>query len=99
MTTDSNGNIWVAMHDGSKVVQIDPGAQMQIQKVDFPTKNMTSVAFGGPHLDVLYATSARRFLTPEELSSHSPECHGALFEVTNLGVKGIAGGWNYAGPL
>ena len=78
-------------------MHIDPVAGKKIGQIDFPTTNMTSVAFGGPNLDILYATSAEHFLSKEDLAAQ-PDA-GALFEVTNIGVKGLAAGFNYKGPI
>jgi len=97
MTIDANGNLWIAVFDGKKVIHIDPKVGKKIGQIDFPTKNMTSVAFGGPNLDILYATSAEHFLSEEELAAQPTA--GALFEVTNVGAKGLAPGFNYRGPL
>jgi len=58
---------------------------------------MTSVAFGGPNLDIMYATSAEHFLSKEELAAQ-PDA-GCLFEITNVGAKGLSPGFNYKGPL
>jgi sugar lactone lactonase YvrE len=58
---------------------------------------MTSVAFGGVNLDILYATSAEHFLSKEELGAQPGA--GGLFEVRGLGVKGVDGGWEYKGVV
>jgi len=96
MTIDSDENLWIAVFAGGKVIKVDPRQGKKIGQIDFPTKNMTSVTFGGPNLDILYATSAEHFLSKEELASQPA---GALFEVKNVGAKGIAAGFNYKGPV
>jgi sugar lactone lactonase YvrE len=52
-----------------------------------PIRRPTSVAFGGPDLDILYVTSMGAQLSPD----HSKDNHqsGALFAITGLGVRGI----------
>jgi len=97
MTIDANGNLWVAVFAGKKVVHIDPKVGKKIGQLDFPTTNITSVAFGGPNLDILYATSAKHFLSEAELASQPSA--GALFQVTNVGARGLAAGFNYRGPV
>jgi gluconolactonase len=97
MTIDENGHLWIAVFDGKKVIHVDPLAGKKIGQLDFPTKNVTSVAFGGPNLDVMYVTSAEHFLSKEELAEQKDA--GALFEVRGLGVKGLAPGFNYRGPI
>lgn len=47
---------------------------------------VTSAAFGGPNLDVLYVTTAA---TARD-GAQSPQS-GHLFKVTGLGVKGLPG--------
>lgn len=57
-----------------------------MHKVDFPCKNVTSCCFGGPHLDILYVTTAKREL-PEEEKDSEPLA-GAVFAVTGHGTRG-----------
>lgn len=57
------------------------------QKIEIPAKQVTSVAFGGPNLDILYVTTANLKMGTTEMSSNS-ELAGKLFEVTGLGAKG-----------
>jgi sugar lactone lactonase YvrE len=57
LTVDADGYIWVAVWGGSAVQCYRPDGRLcQIVKV--PSANVTSCAFGGPGLDVLYITSA-----------------------------------------
>lgn len=76
-----------------QVIKIDPRAGKKLLQIDFPTKNVTSCAFGGPNLDILYVTSAEHFLSDEELKAQ-PDA-GAIFAVTGLGARGVAGGWSF----
>lgn len=48
-----------------------------------PAEQITSAAFGGPNLDILYVTSAKK-----EFKSKQPPPAGGLFKITGLGVKG-----------
>lgn len=52
-------------------------------EIKLPAEQITSVAFGGPNLDILYATSSAKNVTSEQL-----EPAGKLFKITGLGVKG-----------
>ncbi|XP_013139366.1 PREDICTED: regucalcin-like [Papilio polytes] len=83
MTIDTDGNIWVAIFNGSCVLKIDPKAGTVLQRVPIPAKQVTSVTFGGPNLDVLFVTTASMFITEEQ----KPPC-GSTFMVFGLGVKG-----------
>jgi len=97
MTIDSNGNLWVAVFAGKRVLHVDPREGKLIDYIEFPTVNITSVAFGGPNLDILYATSAQHGLSPEEKAAQ-PDA-GCLFKITNTGAKGLSAGSNYKGKL
>lgn len=55
-------------------------------EIKFPAEQVTSAAFGGPNLDILYVTSAST-----ERSGPQPKPAGSLFKVTGLGAKGFAG--------
>lgn len=83
MTIDTDGNIYLAVFHGSKVLKISPSGQL-LQEIKVPAKQVTSVAFGGPNLDELYVTTARRPF----LEQQGPQA-GATFKVTGLGVKGF----------
>uniref|UniRef100_A0A182F1R5 Regucalcin n=1 Tax=Anopheles albimanus TaxID=7167 RepID=A0A182F1R5_ANOAL len=83
MTIDAEGNLYVAMFGGSKVVKISPEKKI-IQEIKIPAPQVTSVAFGGPHLDELFVTTAGKlFKDPQK------DPAGALFRVTALGAKGL----------
>lgn len=49
-----------------------------------PASQISSVAFGGPNLDILYVTSAA-LAKFGALGQHA----GSLFKVTGLGVEGL----------
>ncbi|XP_046408358.1 regucalcin-like [Ischnura elegans] len=89
MTIDRNGNLWVACFDGSQVIHVDPRTRQLLGRVSIPAERVTSVAFGGPQLDVLYVTTSRFGLTPEQLAKQ-PHA-GSVFAVTGLGVSGLPG--------
>ncbi|CAG9787984.1 unnamed protein product [Diatraea saccharalis] len=82
-TIDTEGNLWVAVFDGSCVLNINPRTGQLLRKIPIPAKQVTSATFGGPNMDVLYVTTASLNIEGEQL----PPC-GATFAVTGLGVKG-----------
>ncbi|WP_298555915.1 SMP-30/gluconolactonase/LRE family protein [uncultured Algibacter sp.] len=86
MTIDENNMLWVAMWNGNAVIQFNPNTGNVIQKVEVPAHNITSCAFGGKDLNMLYITSARVDMTEEELEKYP--LSGSVFKV-NLGVKGV----------
>ncbi|XP_018404205.1 PREDICTED: regucalcin-like isoform X2 [Cyphomyrmex costatus] len=87
MTIDANGNLWIALFGGSRVIHVDPKTGKVLCKVELPVENVTSVTFGGPLLDTLYVTTSGYNITVEQRKA-SPHA-GALFAVTGLGVHGV----------
>ena len=57
------------------------------------SKNLTSVIFGGPDLNVLFVTSMRRIAHPMNGKFSRPAAPeplaGGLWRVTGLGVRGL----------
>lgn len=87
MTIDVDGNLWVAVFNGYKVIKIDPRKpNTLLETVELPAKQVTSVAWGGENLDILYVTSGSFAVDGLELL---PPNHGATFKVTGLGTKGL----------
>jgi gluconolactonase len=84
MTIDANGSLYVATFGASKVFKINPATGAIELEINFPAEQVTSAAFGGPNLDILYVTTAAK-----EFKSPQPPPAGKLFKVTGLGVKGL----------
>ena len=87
MTIDTDGNLWVAVFDGSCVLHINPTTSELITTLKFPAKQITAPTFGGPNLDILYVTSAQLVVKGQ----HQPSPAGAVFKVTGIGAKGFPG--------
>ncbi|CAD0201971.1 unnamed protein product [Chrysodeixis includens] len=84
MTIDTDGNLWVAMFYGSCVLKIDPRTGSILERIPIPAKEVTSVTFGGPNLDILYVTTGRMgYGGPAD-----PPPAGAVFAVTGISAKG-----------
>lgn len=86
LTIDADGNLWVAIWDGGRVVQISPEGE-ELAQILLPVSRPTSVAFGGPDLRTLYITSARVDLPENELSAQPYA--GALFSI-RMQVAGLS---------
>jgi sugar lactone lactonase YvrE len=56
---DSEGNYWVAMFEGGRVVKLSPSGD-QLDEIKLPVRCPTMVAFGGADLRTLYITSASK---------------------------------------
>ncbi|MBB3124287.1 sugar lactone lactonase YvrE [Mesoflavibacter sabulilitoris] len=66
MTIDQNDMLWVALWNGNAVAQFNPKTGQLISKIEVPAHNVTSCAFGGKNLDVLYITTSTKDMTNEE---------------------------------
>lgn len=80
LTIDEEGFIWSARWGGSCIKRHAPDGKL-IETISFPVRNITSMCFGGAHLNELFVTSAKE---PGEKSTLA----GALFKVT-VQVKGL----------
>lgn len=66
---------------------MNPKTQKLLKKVEIPAKNVTSVTFGGPLLDVLYVTTSGHNLSAEQRKNYPYA--GCVCAVKGLGVRGI----------
>lgn len=85
-TVDAEGFVWSCFNLGGKVARLAPDGRVD-RVIDMPVDTPSSLAFGGPGLDVLYVTSMHSGGPGAE--SHSP-LGGALFAVHGLGTVGLA---------
>ncbi|EDW57403.2 regucalcin isoform X2 [Drosophila virilis] len=83
MTIDTEGNIYVATFNGATIYKVNPSTGKVLLEIKLPTKQITSVAFGGPNLDILYVTTAAKF--------NQPAPAGTTYKVTGLNAKGYPG--------
>jgi len=86
MTIDADGNLWIALWGGGRVVCYDPRTGALLHTVPVPAPNPSSCAFGGPELKTLFITTARQGLS-EEILRQFPHS-GDLF-CTTPGVAGV----------
>ena len=85
MAMDVEGKIWLALWGGWGVVRLDPETGEELARLELPVSQVSACAFGGPNLDELYITSARKNLSEEALEKQ-PHA-GSLFKA-RLGVTG-----------
>jgi sugar lactone lactonase YvrE len=85
MTVDAEDCLWIAFWDGWCVRRFSPQGNCLAQ-IRVPVRRPTSCAFGGPALDQLFLTSARRGLSDQELIDQ-PWAGGLLR--LNPGVNGV----------
>ncbi len=81
---DVDGCYWSALHAGARLRRFRPDGRVE-RDVILPVTNPTMCAFGGEDLDVLYVTSAREKLSPEQVS-REPQA-GGIFAF-RPGVRG-----------
>lgn len=86
-TVDSEGCVWVGMYGGWQALRFSPAGEL-IERVRFPVANITKLAFGGPDLKTVYATTARHLLTPEALERQPQAGDLFAFQVDVPGVPG-----------
>lgn len=83
MTSDMNGNLWIAMWGGAQVTQWDPAAGRLINQIPLPVFQPSSCVFGGKDYNELYITSARIGMDDSQLKKY-PLSGGIFKVVTNL---------------
>ncbi len=86
MAIDAEGMLWVAHFGGTCVRRWNPQNGALLSQIDLPTAQITSCAFGGPDLDILYITSAANGYTEADFA-REPHA-GGLFAV-KPGVRGV----------
>ena len=85
MTTDAQGDLWVAMWQGDAVTHWSGETGELIEVFRLPAARITSVAFGGPEFRDLYATSAADDQeNPPGPGDHEPK-GGDLFVIRDVG--------------
>ncbi len=65
---DSQGNYWVAMFEGGRVLQLSPAGQV-LQALEVPARCPTMPCFGGEDLRTLYLTTASKGRPAQELQA------------------------------
>nr|XP_016923841.1 regucalcin isoform X1 [Drosophila suzukii] len=83
LTIDTEGNLYVATFNGATIFKINPNTGKVLLEIKFPTKQITSAAFGGPNLDILFVTTAAKF--------DQPAPAGTTYKVTGLNATGYPG--------
>jgi sugar lactone lactonase YvrE len=86
-TVDAEGCVWIGLYSGWEARRYSAAGAL-VDRLRFPTANITKVAFGGDDLRTLYATTAQQGLTPQDLADQ-PEA-GNLFAL-RVEVPGLPG--------
>lgn len=83
---DTDGCLWNARWDFGAVIRVTPQGDVDCT-IELPVARPTNCIFGGPNLEILFVTSARVGLTPEQLEGCP--LSGSVFAVSGAG-QGIA---------
>jgi xylono-1,5-lactonase len=86
-TVDAEGCVWIGLYKGSAVRRYSPAGEL-LEVVDFPVDAITKIAFGGPDLKTVFATTANKHLSPDEQTANP--ISGDLFAF-RVSVPGVAG--------
>ncbi len=85
-TVDEEGCLWNAQVYEGNLVRYRPDGTIE-QTIPMPVKNVTSVMFGGPDLDILYVTCMSK--PPLPRFPKDGVLGGSVFAITGLGVRGL----------
>lgn len=88
MTVDAEGCIWTALWGGWGVARWDPSNGQMMEKISAPCPYVTCPSFGGPNLDILFFTTAKK--GKDEMEPAKEAMAGNLF-AAEPGVKGMKG--------
>ena len=88
MCIDAEGMLWIALFGGGCVTRWDPLRGCLLERLELPCRQVTSCCFGGPHLDQLFVTTARREMDAAAMKVEP--LAGGLFQA-DVGVNGLPG--------
>lgn len=90
LTIDSEGNLYVAMFGGSKILKINPTTE-KITEITLPVEQITSMTFGGKTLRSMYFTTSamdNSLFTTDVKKTKISYPNGYTFKIEDLGVTG-----------
>ena len=79
MTSDVDGNLWIAMWGGAQVTRWDPRTGQLLEQIPVPALQSSCPVFGGKDRNELYVTSARVGMSEENLTKYP--LSGGLFKL------------------
>jgi sugar lactone lactonase YvrE len=80
MTSDTEGNLWIAIWGGAQVTRWNPNTGKLLEQIPVPALHTSSCVFGGKDMNELYITSARVGMSEADLKKYP--FSGGLFRVT-----------------
>ncbi len=83
MTSDTEGNLWIAIWGGAQVTKWNPNSGKLLEQIPVPALHTSSCVFGGANMNELYVTSARAGMSEDNIKKYP--LSGGLFKVvTNV---------------
>jgi sugar lactone lactonase YvrE len=86
MTSDVEGNLWIALWGGAQVTRWNPNTGQLLESISVPALQTSSCVFGGKDRNELYVTSARKGMSKADLIKYP--LSGGLFRVATK-IEGI----------
>jgi sugar lactone lactonase YvrE len=87
MTSDTDGNLWIALWGGAQITKWNPLTGQLLEKIPVPALQTSCCVFGGKEMNELYITSARKGMSEADLKKYP--LSGGLFKVETK-VTGMA---------
>lgn len=79
MTSDIEGNLWIAIWGGAQITKWNPNTGKLLEQIPVPALQTSSCIFGGNGMNELYVTSARMGMSEADL--HKYPLSGGLFKI------------------
>lgn len=86
MTSDTQGNVWVAMWGGAQITKWNPNTGALLEKISVPALHTSCCVFGGKNMNELFITSARHGMSVDDIKKYP--LSGGLFKLTT-NVEGM----------
>ena len=86
LTVDAEGYLWIAIHEGSRVIRVSPEGQ-EVNQITMKAWKITCSVFGGPDLDELFITTADAEDGDPQMPAGAGG-HGSVFRVKTT-AKGM----------
>lgn len=84
MTSDTDGNLWIAMWGGAQITKWNPNTGQLLDQIPLPALQSSCPVFGGKNMNELYITSARIGMSEENLKKYP--LSGGLFKVETKAI-------------
>jgi sugar lactone lactonase YvrE len=79
MTSDIEGNLWIAIWGGAQITKWNPNTGKLLEQIPVPALQTSSCIFGGKEMNELYVTSARVGMSETDLNKYP--LSGGLFKI------------------